>query len=42
MRKSRSTDEQVIGFIKPKTPLRYLTAEEERRLLECLDPIREG
>ena len=26
----------------PKTPLRYLTAEEERRFLECLDPMREG
>lgn len=26
----------------PKTPLRYLTEEEERRLLACLDPKREG
>lgn len=26
----------------PKTPLRYLTDEEERRLLACLDPKREG
>jgi integrase len=26
----------------PKTPLRYLTAAEEQRLLDCLDPKREG
>ena len=26
----------------PKTPLRYLTEEEERRLLSALDPRREG
>lgn len=26
----------------PKSPLRYLTEEEEKRLLTCLDPEREG
>jgi integrase len=26
----------------PKMPLRYLTAAEEQRLLDCLDPKREG
>lgn len=26
----------------PKSPLRYLSEEEERRLLACLDPRREG
>ncbi|MEL4181675.1 tyrosine-type recombinase/integrase [Roseateles sp. PN1] len=26
----------------PKTPLRYLSEDEERRFLACLDPMREG